>query len=88
MALMALMVDRLYQQTPRLPLDNPGGAGPLRQVADLNRQLLLANPWLADISSARPPLGPGVIAKYEHELTAFTGLGLDDVTTDDALPTC
>jgi hypothetical protein len=29
------------------------------------------------------PSGPGQMAKYEHELSAFSGLGLDDVTVDD-----
>ena len=32
-----------------------------------------------------PPLGPGLMAKYEHELSALDGLGLDDVQMDDAL---
>src|SRR2546430_2174150 len=34
---------------------------------------------------ARPPLGPGLMAKYEHELSALDGLGLDDVEMDAAL---
>lgn len=84
-ALVALMVDRLYDRMPRPPFSGLEGAERLRQVADLNRQLLLAHPWLADISSARPPLGPGVMAKYEYELTAFAGFGLNDVTIDDCL---
>ena len=84
-ALVALMIDRLYGQMPRPPLIALPGPERLRQVADLNRQLFLAHPWLADSSSARPPLGPGVMAKYEYELSAFAGMGLDDVTTDDCL---
>jgi len=84
-ALVALMVDRLYHQMPRPPLDGLEGAERLRAVADLNRKLFLTHPWLADSSSARPPLGPGVMAKYEYELSAFAGFGLDDVTTDDCL---
>ncbi|HWN31773.1 MAG TPA: TetR/AcrR family transcriptional regulator C-terminal domain-containing protein, partial [Pseudonocardia sp.] len=47
--------------------------------------LYLAHPWAAEISTARPPLGPGQLAKYEHELAALEGLGLDDVTMDAAL---
>jgi hypothetical protein len=47
--------------------------------------LFEAHPWAATISTIRPPLGPGQIAKYEHELSAFDGLGLDDVTVDDCL---
>ena len=33
----------------------------------------------------RPPLGPGMMAKYEHELLALEGLGLDDVLMDASL---
>ena len=84
-ALVALMVDRLYHQMPRPPLDGLEAAERLRRLADLNRQLILDHPWLAYSSSARPPLGPGVMAKYEYELSAFANLGLDDVTTDDCL---
>ena len=42
-------------------------------------------PWIARIAASRPPLGPGLMAKYEHELGAFEGLGLDDVEIDSAL---
>jgi hypothetical protein len=44
-----------------------------------------AHPWAAGVSTSRPPLGPGLMAKYEHELAAFTGLGLADVDLDAAL---
>jgi len=39
----------------------------------------------ADVSTVRPPLGPGLLAKYDHELSALEGLGLDDVEMDAAL---
>lgn len=84
-ALVALMVDRVYEQMPRPSFDGVKGADRLQRVADLNRRLFLVHPWLADSSSARPPLGPGVMAKYEYELSAFDGWGLDDITTDDCL---
>lgn len=84
-ALLALMVDRVQDEMPRPPLERVTSSDRLQRIADLNRQLVLGHPWLSDLSSARPPLGPGVMAKYEYELTAFAGLGLDDVTTDDCL---
>ena len=37
------------------------------------------------MGTGRPPLGPGSIGKYEHELAAFDGLGLDDVDRDSCL---
>lgn len=54
-------------------------------VADDNRRLHRAHPWAAAISTARPPLGPGQLAKYEHELAAFDDTDVDDVTRDAAL---
>jgi Tetracyclin repressor-like, C-terminal domain len=40
---------------------------------------------VAQVSTSRPPLGPGMMAKYEYELHAFDGLGLSDVEMDAAL---
>jgi hypothetical protein len=47
---------------------------------------LTEHPWLTEVALlSRPPLGPGLMAKYEHELAALDGTGLDDVATDAAL---
>ncbi|HEX5348036.1 MAG TPA: TetR/AcrR family transcriptional regulator C-terminal domain-containing protein [Pseudonocardiaceae bacterium] len=54
-------------------------------IAEENRALFDAHPWAATVSTRRPPLGPGLIGKYEHELSALDGLGLDDVEMDDYL---
>jgi hypothetical protein len=54
-------------------------------VARDNRALFEAHPWAAAISTSRPPLGPRLMAKYEHELSALADSGLDDVETDAAL---
>lgn len=83
--LMDLMVDAAYAG---LPLPDSRGRPwrhRLSAVADDNRALHLAHPWLAAVSTLRPPLGPGLMAKYEHELAALDGLGLTDVEMDDAL---
>lgn len=55
------------------------------RVAEDNRALYARHPWLTGVSTARPPLGPGQLAKYDHELGAFDGLPVDDVTRDAAL---
>ncbi|MFF5174797.1 TetR/AcrR family transcriptional regulator [Micromonospora sp. NPDC000089] len=83
--LLDLMVDGLYARMPR-----PGRAGqPWRErvaaVARDNRDLFTAHPWAAEVATGRPPLGPGLMAKYEYELRAFDDTGLDDVTRDAAL---
>src|SRR5918999_683849 len=54
-------------------------------IAQENKDLFERHRWAAAVSTTRPPLGPGQMAKYEHELAALAGLGLDDVEMDDCL---
>ena len=83
--LLDCMLDDVYLRMPR-PAWQPGPwRTRLRAVADANLALFRQHPWVASVGTARPPLGPGLMAKYEHELRAFDGLGLDDVTVDDCL---
>ena len=82
--LLDLMLDRAYASMPRAP-HRGGWRARLTAVARDNRALYAAHPWAATISSSRPPLGPGLMAKYEHELRALDDAGLDDVQTDAAL---
>jgi AcrR family transcriptional regulator len=77
--LVDLMLDALWLAMPREAQPT------MRSVADANRALYEAHPWAARVTTARPPLGPGLLAKYEHELAAFEGLGLSDVDMDAAL---
>lgn len=83
--LLGLMLDAGYAAMPRT--DTTGRPWPERvaAVAAENKALFEAHPWAAAVSTTRPPLGPGLMAKYEHELAAFDGLGLDDVQIDAAL---
>jgi AcrR family transcriptional regulator len=83
-ALLDLMLDKLYLAMPRA--DSPSGwRVRLAGIAEENRTLYRQHPWAAGLSASRPPLGPGLMAKYEHELRAFDGTGLDEVATDSAL---
>lgn len=83
--LLDLMVDAAYLRMPRPPLTGPW-RDRLTAVAESNRALLTAHPWLTEVAAlSRPPLGPGVMAKYEHELSAFDGTGLSDPDVDAAL---
>ncbi len=84
--LLDLMVDALYLAMPRPPWPRrQRWRARLRAVAEANRALYEAHPWAASVSTARPPLGPGVMAKYEHELEALEGSGLGDLEMDAAL---
>ena len=84
--LLDLMVDNIYLQMPRRPWRTRSWRKRLVRVAADNRELYDVHPWVATVASlSRPPLGPGLMAKYEHELSALDGTQLDDVTVDAAL---
>jgi AcrR family transcriptional regulator len=84
--LVDLMVDRLYLGMPRPRWRSRSWRRRAATVAEDNRSLLEGHPWLTEVAAlSRPPLGPGLMAKYEHELAAFDGTGLTDVEVDAAL---
>jgi AcrR family transcriptional regulator len=84
-ALLDLMLDTIYLRMSREDRPEAPWRERLLAVAEENRLLYASHPWAAGLSRSRPPLGPGLMAKYEHELRAFAGTGLDDVETDSAL---
>jgi AcrR family transcriptional regulator len=83
--LLDLMLDTVYATMPRSAPADAGWRARVTAVADDNRALFGAHPWVAAVSTSRPPLGPGLMAKYEYELRAFEGTGLPDVELDAAL---
>ncbi|APA94330.1 TetR/AcrR family transcriptional regulator [Nocardia seriolae] len=83
--LVDLMLDTVYQHMPRHDLDGMPWRERVSAIAAENRALLAEHPWVAYLPTTRPPLGPGVVAKYDHELRAFDGLGLGDLEMDAAL---
>jgi AcrR family transcriptional regulator len=54
----------------------------LRTVARANWDFFLTHPWALGLGTGRPPLGPGLMRKYELELRAVDGLGLPEVQMD------
>jgi AcrR family transcriptional regulator len=83
--LLDVMVDRVCGERERQD-DLPGGwRERLARVARENRRRYRRHPWLLQVFPGRPPLGPGVMAKYEHELRAVDGIGLSDVEMDSVL---
>ncbi|NNH74841.1 TetR family transcriptional regulator [Nocardia uniformis] len=83
--LLDLMLDTVYQQMPRADLSGMPWKERVSAIAAENRELLAGHPWVAYVPTTRPPLGPGLAAKYDHELGAFDGLGLTDLEMDAAL---
>jgi len=83
--LLDLMLDAAYARMRRTATTGRPWRERLTAVANENRALFGDHPWAAMVSTVRPLLGPGSIAKYEHELSALDGLGLTDVEMDDCL---
>jgi AcrR family transcriptional regulator len=83
--LLDLMLDAAYAGMPRTDTTGRPWRVRVTAIAEESRALYERHPWAALVSTARPPLGPGQMAKYEHELAALDGLGLDDVEMDDCL---
>ena len=54
----------------------------LERVARENFALYLRHPWLLQVATSRPPLGPNVVAKYDRDLRAVDGIGLGDIEMD------
>jgi AcrR family transcriptional regulator len=84
--LLDLMVDAVYLAMDRPAWRTRSWRRRLTRVAEANRAMFAAHPWVAEVATqTRPPLGPGLMAKYEYELSALDGTGLGDVETDAAL---
>ncbi|MFS0703902.1 TetR/AcrR family transcriptional regulator C-terminal domain-containing protein [Cellulomonas sp. 179-A 9B4 NHS] len=98
--LLVLMADAVHAAMPRPPYADDAPAGPasadrapadpawrgrVRTVAETNLTLLTEHPWLLDVADQRTALGPGTIAKYDHELRALDPLRLADADRDAAL---
>jgi AcrR family transcriptional regulator len=83
--LLDLMLDTVYLRMPRPPWVDANWRTRVTAIAHANRALYTCHPWVADLPNSRPPLGPGLMAKYQYELEALDGLGLGDVEMDAAL---
>ena len=58
----------------------------LEHVARENWALFLRHAWILQVATtARPPMGPNVLAKYDYELRTLEGTGLSDVEIDSCL---
>lgn len=82
--LVEAMLDTVYGEVvQRLEAhDDTSWENGLRRVAKANWDLYLSHPWVLQIFTGRPPLGPHAIAKYERELSVIDGIGLTDLEMD------
>lgn len=87
--LIELMLDtalgELYQGVEE-PSSQPGDwRDAMRFIAQRNWDLYLKHPWILQINTARPVLGPHNSLKYEAELRPLDRLGLSDLEMDATL---
>lgn len=87
--LIDLMLDTAYGQLyegVEEPSQQPGGwRTALRFIAQRNWELYRRHPWMLQITTGRPVLGPRASLKYEAELRPLDKLGLSDVEMDATL---
>jgi AcrR family transcriptional regulator len=83
--LLDLMLDAAYREMARPDIASWPWRERLTSIANDNRAFYQAHPWAAAVSTHRPSLGPGQIAKYDYELQTLDGLGLGDLDRDQSL---
>ena len=79
--LIGLMVDKVIGLSP-MPKHSGSMAERVRSISRILWDEYHRHPWLVDAQSHRPWIGPHTSARYEWELDAFEGSGLDDIDMD------
>jgi AcrR family transcriptional regulator len=77
--LIDLMVDEVLASRALPSPDEPRPEGWRAQVelyAERTRAMYVEHPWLAQVSTVRPPIGPGMLAEREYVLSTVSNLGL------------
>jgi AcrR family transcriptional regulator len=80
--LLDVMLDSIYAGMPRPAGVEGGWRERLTLIARENWALYHRHPWMLQVATSRPVLGPGLVAKYDYELAALDGLGLTDIEMD------
>jgi AcrR family transcriptional regulator len=79
--LIDVLIDRVLGEMDMSVVDGDWRVR-LEHVARENWRLNVRHPWLLQIATSRPVLGPHMIAKYDYELRAVHGIGLSPVDMD------
>ena len=82
--LIALMVDQVLGRT-ELPPPPDDLRARLALVAEVQYADCRAHPWLLEVAGLRPWLGPHASDRYEWQLSAVEGIGLDDIEMDQTV---
>ena len=82
--LVVLMVDQVLGRTV-LPAHPDDLRERLALVARVQHDDCRAHPWLLEVTGVRAWLGPHMADRYEWQLGAVEGLGLDDIEMDQTV---
>lgn len=80
--LLDIMLDRVYGEFPTHCEHTDDWRANLAHIARENWALHMRHPWLLQVATSRPLLGPNLTAKYDYELRAIAHLGLTDIEMD------
>lgn len=84
--MLVLMVDEIHGRLAGASKKrHPGWRERVEDVAESNLTMLRDHPWMLEVDDPRTVLGPGTIAKYDRELHAFDGTGIEGARRDAAL---
>lgn len=79
--LVELMFDRALGDGEAPPTDG-GWREALKAIAHERWRNSERHPWMLDIATNRPPLGPNLMRRHEAALAVLDGTGLDEMTKD------
>lgn len=83
--LIDLMVDAVLLERGLRDGTGPDGwRARIERYARLTRETYRRHPWLRQVSTVRPPLGPGLLEQREYLLDALSGIGLSARQMADA----
>jgi AcrR family transcriptional regulator len=80
--LVDLMLDRVWAEVEEPDASLEGWRAKVEHLARQRWALAQRHPWIMQVGTHRPPLGPNVLAKIEATLQAIDGLGLDALEMD------
>lgn len=83
--LLDLMLDAAADVGEKPVFDPANWRANIALIARGYRDFYLRHPWVFELSTHRPVLGPNTMAAYDTALSAFDGLGLDEVEMDVSL---
>jgi AcrR family transcriptional regulator len=83
--LLDLMLDAAADASERPQFDPRRWRDNVTFIAEGYRQFYLRHPWVFELATHRPIMGPNTMLAYDTALSAFDGLGLSEVEMDQSL---